>query len=98
MLHGLARKVHSPRLIPAFKELGVHECQTLDSVLNKISKLHPLAVVPYFSIKINIIIVMTSSTVFLVTDLDVRVRFLELPDFMRSSGSATGSTQPREYN
>jgi hypothetical protein len=27
-----------------------------------------------------------------------RVRFPELPDFLRSSGSETGSTQPREYN
>jgi hypothetical protein len=28
----------------------------------------------------------------------VRVWFLTLPDFLRSSGSGTGSTQPREYN
>jgi hypothetical protein len=28
----------------------------------------------------------------------VRVRFPALPDFPRSSGSGTGSTQPREYN
>jgi hypothetical protein len=27
-----------------------------------------------------------------------RVRFPVLPDFLRSSGSGTGSTQPREYN
>jgi hypothetical protein len=27
-----------------------------------------------------------------------RVRFPELPDFLRSNGSGTGSTQPREYN
>jgi hypothetical protein len=26
------------------------------------------------------------------------VRFPELPDVLRSSGSGTGSTQPREYN
>jgi hypothetical protein len=26
------------------------------------------------------------------------IRFLSLPDFLRSSGSAMGSTQPREYN
>jgi hypothetical protein len=31
-------------------------------------------------------------------DLEVRVRFPALPDFLRSSGSRTGSTQPREYN
>jgi hypothetical protein len=28
----------------------------------------------------------------------VRVRFPALPDFLRSSGAGTGSTQPREYN
>jgi hypothetical protein len=27
-----------------------------------------------------------------------RVRFLSLPDFLRSTGSGTGSTQPREDN
>jgi hypothetical protein len=35
---------------------------------------------------------------FLVTDPDVRVRFPAPPDFLRSSGSGTGSTQTREYN
>jgi hypothetical protein len=35
---------------------------------------------------------------FLATDPEVRVRFPALPDFLRSSGSETGSTQPREYN
>jgi hypothetical protein len=30
--------------------------------------------------------------------LQVRVRFPALSDFLRSSGSGTGSTQPREYN
>jgi hypothetical protein len=35
---------------------------------------------------------------FLATDPEVRVRFPELPHFLRSSGSGTGSTQPREYN
>jgi hypothetical protein len=35
---------------------------------------------------------------FLATDPEVRVRFPVLPDFLRSSGSATGSTQPREHN
>jgi hypothetical protein len=33
---------------------------------------------------------------FLPTDLEVRVRFPALPDFLRISGSGTGSTQPRE--
>jgi hypothetical protein len=31
-------------------------------------------------------------------DPEVRVRFPALLDFLRSSGSGTGSTQPREYN
>jgi hypothetical protein len=31
---------------------------------------------------------------FLATDLEVRVRFPALPDFLRSSGSGTGFTQP----
>jgi hypothetical protein len=35
---------------------------------------------------------------FLPTDPEARVRFPVLPDFLRSSGSGTGSTQPCEYN
>jgi hypothetical protein len=35
---------------------------------------------------------------FLATDPEARVRFPALPHFLRSSGSGTGSTQPREYN
>jgi hypothetical protein len=36
---------------------------------------------------------------FLATDSEVRVRFPALPDFfLRSSGSGTGSTQPRDDN
>jgi hypothetical protein len=35
---------------------------------------------------------------FLATDPEVRIRFPSLPDFLRSSGSGKGSTQPREYN
>jgi hypothetical protein len=35
---------------------------------------------------------------FLDTDPEVRVRFPALPDYLRSSGSGTGSTQPCEYN
>jgi hypothetical protein len=38
-----------------------------------------------------------SSGQFLATDSEVRVRFPALPDFLRSSGSGTGSTQLREY-
>jgi hypothetical protein len=35
---------------------------------------------------------------FLTIHPEVRVRFPELPDFLRSSGSETESTQHREYN
>jgi hypothetical protein len=35
---------------------------------------------------------------FLTTDPETRVRYPALPDFLRSRGSGTGSTQPREYN
>jgi hypothetical protein len=35
---------------------------------------------------------------FLATGPEVRVRFPTLPDFLRSNGSGTGPTQPREYN
>jgi hypothetical protein len=35
---------------------------------------------------------------FLATDPEVQVQFPALPDFLRSSGSGMGSTQPREYN
>jgi hypothetical protein len=35
---------------------------------------------------------------FLATDAEVRVWFSALLDFLRSSGSGTRSTQPREYN
>jgi hypothetical protein len=35
---------------------------------------------------------------FLAPDPEVHVRFPALPDFLRSSGSGTGFTQPREYN
>jgi hypothetical protein len=34
----------------------------------------------------------------LATNPEVRVRFPEIPDFKRSSGSGTGSNQPCEYN
>jgi hypothetical protein len=32
------------------------------------------------------------------TEPEVRIRFSALPDFLRSSGSGTGSTLPREHN
>jgi hypothetical protein len=40
----------------------------------------------------------SSGQEFLATDPEARVRFPALPDFLRSSGSRTVSTQPREYN
>jgi hypothetical protein len=46
--------------------------------------------------------ILTASVVYwaevLATDPEVRVPFPALPDFLRRSGSGTGSTQPREYN
>jgi hypothetical protein len=33
---------------------------------------------------------------FLATDQEVRIPFLALPNFLRSNGSGTGPTQPRE--
>jgi hypothetical protein len=35
---------------------------------------------------------------FLSTDPEVRIRFPALPDYLRNSGSGTGSTQPHECN
>jgi hypothetical protein len=35
---------------------------------------------------------------FLAADPQVRAQFPALPDFLKSSGYGTGSTQPREYN
>jgi hypothetical protein len=35
---------------------------------------------------------------YIIVDPEVQVRFPALPHFLRSSGSGTGFTQPREYN
>jgi hypothetical protein len=52
--------------------------------------------------RVSIHSTMTTSVVkwseFQATNPEVRVRFPALSDFLRSSGSGTGSTQPREYN
>jgi hypothetical protein len=39
-----------------------------------------------------------TSAEILATHPEARVRFPAFPDFLRSSGSGTGFTQPREYN
>jgi hypothetical protein len=46
----------------------------------------------------NIIISVVWWSEFLATDSEVWIRFPVLPDFLRISGSGTGSTQPRKYN
>jgi hypothetical protein len=49
-----------------------------------------------------LLLLLTASVIywseFLATDPEFRVRFPALPDFLRSSGSGTGSTHPREDN
>jgi hypothetical protein len=47
-----------------------------------------------FSMKTTVSVVWWSG--FLAIDPEVVVRFPTLPDFLRNSGSGTGSTQPRE--
>jgi hypothetical protein len=49
------------------------------------------------NILVTLLLSRTASVV-LATDPKVLVRFPALPDFLRSSGSGTGSTQVREYN
>jgi hypothetical protein len=46
--------------------------------------------------KVNVLVSVLSE--FLTKDPEIRVQFPALPDFLRSSRSGTGSTQPREYN
>jgi hypothetical protein len=40
----------------------------------------------------------SAESVILATDLEVQVLFPGLPNFLRSTGSVTGYTQPFEYN
>jgi hypothetical protein len=50
---------------------------------------------------LQLFVIRTASVVyqeFLTTDPEVRVRFPTLHDSLRSGGSGTGSTQPREDN
>jgi hypothetical protein len=42
--------------------------------------------------------ILSTGQEFLATDPEVRIRFPELTDLLRNSGSGTGSTQPLEYN
>jgi hypothetical protein len=53
---------------------------------------------PFVAADIYIYISVVYWSEFLATDSEVWVRFPALPDFLRCSGSGTGSTQPREYN
>jgi hypothetical protein len=53
----------------------------------------------FFQINFNIILhSVVKCSELLASDPEVRVRFLALSDFLRSSRSGTGSTQPREYD
>jgi hypothetical protein len=57
-----------------------------------------LALNLYANLLCKIFVLTRQWSQFLATDPEVRVRFQGLPDFLRSSGSRTGPTQPREYN
>jgi hypothetical protein len=48
--------------------------------------------------ELNLYMLYRRMSEFLATDPEVRVRFPALPHFLRSSGSGTGSTEPRECN
>jgi hypothetical protein len=65
-------------------------------ILRQAERLHSPARSCSFSVPKIITLVM--ALVFLATDPEVRVRFPAKPDFLRSSGSETGSSQPRDYN
>jgi hypothetical protein len=80
----------------------------MDQGMYKPSSLHVTLIVTCssvlasFNIKVDVRHKWIASVVywleFLATDPEVRVRFPALPDFLRSSGSGMGFTQPREYN
>jgi hypothetical protein len=82
----------------------------LDSVMPNLKVVVELWFVTTFLLFTNVILIFsvthfikfTASVVwwseFLAADPEIRVRFPALPYFLRSSGSGTGSTQPREYN
>jgi hypothetical protein len=74
------------------------------AVTGKLFKLTTPHEIYTYNLKINTLYIemRTASVVwwseFLATDPEARVRFPALSHFLRSSGSVTGSTQPREYN
>jgi hypothetical protein len=68
--------------------LSLHRQQAL---ANPVTVLSDVGYYLFIPITITYIIIFS-------TDLEVRVRFPTLPDFLRSRGSGTGFTQPREYN
>jgi hypothetical protein len=61
-------------------------------------KCRETALVSYTEQVVNMESLLLNASEFLVTDAEDRVRFSALQDFVRSSGSGTGSIQPREYN
>jgi hypothetical protein len=79
--------------IPSRKNL---ETASKASCLTKIKK--PLDTLNVIKFTINRGFKLTGTSImFLATDPEARVRFPALPE-KKSSGSGTGSTQPREYN
>jgi hypothetical protein len=83
------------------RQKGQLELQPATALMKDASGWQLLFIHQEFLSKCNLREELTASVIewskFLATDPDIRVRFLELPDFLRSSGSGTGSTQPREY-
>jgi hypothetical protein len=47
------------------------------------------------NINIKFVIVTVLPNKFLATDSEVQIRFPAIPDFLKSNGSGTGSTEPR---
>jgi hypothetical protein len=79
---------------------GIKHCIVIDSWF-MLRQMQALDIFYLFGDIIIIIIIDRLSgqwSGFLGIDPEVRVRFPAPPDFLKSSGSGTGSTQPREYN
>jgi hypothetical protein len=71
-------------------------------MIKKMTKMKTTMMKEEIVVVVIIVIILTTSVVqwseFLAADPDIQGRFATLPDCLRSSGSETGSTQPREYN